>query len=123
MSVLLDTSFFARLLNDEDILHTNAKGYFEYFLKKNITLKVSTISIAEYCVKGKVEELPLENLQIVPLNVDHATKTGAFARAIFEENGRSIDKLSPRDIIPNDAKLFAQANLDDSITHFVTSDS
>jgi len=122
MSVLPDTSFFARWLNDEDPLHTNAKGYFEYFLKKNIILKVSTISIAEYCVKGKIEELPLKNLQIIPFNLDHAAKTGAFAGAIFEENRRSIDKHSPRDIIPNDAKLFAQADLDESITDFVTSD-
>jgi predicted nucleic acid-binding protein len=27
-SVLLDTSFFIRLLNDEDPLHHNAKDYF-----------------------------------------------------------------------------------------------
>jgi len=26
-SVLLDTSFFIRLLNDKDLLHKNAKGY------------------------------------------------------------------------------------------------
>ncbi len=53
-SVLLDTSFFVRLLNDEDPLHNNAKGYFKYFLEEEIVLKVSTISIAEYCVKGKI---------------------------------------------------------------------
>ena len=45
-SVLLDTSFFIRLLNDEDKLHNNAKGYFRYFLENEIVLKVSTISIA-----------------------------------------------------------------------------
>lgn len=28
-SVLLDTSFFIRLLNDEDPLHSNALGYFQ----------------------------------------------------------------------------------------------
>ena len=27
-SVLLDTSFFIRLLNSDDLLHTNAKDYF-----------------------------------------------------------------------------------------------
>jgi len=121
-SVLLDTSFFVRLLNDEDSLHTNAKGYFRYFLEKEITLKVSTISIAEYCVKGQIDELPLRNIQIIPFNLDHAKKTGNFAKAIFEENKISQDKLIPRAIIPNDSKLFAQADLDISITHFVTSD-
>lgn len=122
-SVLLDTSFFVRLLNDEDALHTNAKGYFQYFLEQEVVLKVSTITIAEYCVKGNIDELPLKNIQIIPFNLDHAKRTGAFARAIFEENKISIEKLSPRAIIPNDSKLFAQADLDKSTTHFVTSDS
>ncbi len=122
-SVLLDTSFFVRLLNDEDFLHGNAKGYFKYFLEEDITLKISTISIAEYCVKGKIDELPLKNIQIVPFNLDHAVKTGEFAEVIFEENKISKDKLSPRAIIPNDSKLFAQADLDKSVTYFVTSDS
>ena len=32
-SVILDTSFMIRLLNESDFLHPNAKGYFKYFLK------------------------------------------------------------------------------------------
>ncbi|NLT51460.1 MAG: type II toxin-antitoxin system VapC family toxin [Ignavibacteria bacterium] len=122
-SVLLDTSFFVRLLNDEDSLHNNAKGYFRYFLENEIVLKVSTISIAEYCVRGKIDELPLRNLQIIPFNLDQAKRTGEFAEKIFKQNKINKEKLSPRAIIPNDSKLFAQADLDKSITHFVTSDS
>jgi predicted nucleic acid-binding protein len=122
-SVLLDTSFFVRLLNDEDSLHNNAKEYFRYFLENEIILKVSTISIAEYCVKGKIDELPIRNIQIIPFNLDQAKRTGEFAEAIFEENKIQKERLSPRAIIPNDAKLFAQADLDKSITYFVTSDS
>ena len=34
ISVLLDTSFFIRLLNSEDPLHENAKGYYKYFLEE-----------------------------------------------------------------------------------------
>ncbi len=122
-SVLLDTSFFIRLLNDQDTLHANAKGYFKYFLENEYTLKVSTISIAEYCVRGQVDELPLRNIQIIPFNLDQAVRTGEFANAIFTENKTSADKLTPRAIIPNDSKLFAQADLDKSVTFFVTSDS
>jgi len=121
-SVLLDTSFFIRLLNDEDPLHTNAKDYFKYFLENEVILKVSTISIAEYCVKGKVDELPLKNIQIIPFNFEQAQRTGIFAAVIFEENKIAKEKLHPRAIIPNDSKLFAQADLDNSITYFVTSD-
>lgn len=62
-SVLLDTSFFLRFLNDVDPLFKNAEGYFRYFLSENIAMIISTISIAEYCVRGDVHELPLKNLQ------------------------------------------------------------
>lgn len=121
-SVLLDTSFFIRLLNDEDPLHRNAVGYYKYFLENEITLKISNISIAEYCVLGKLEDLPLKNLQIIPFNLKEAERTGKFAHVIFSENKIEIEKLTPRAIIPNDSKLFAQADLDKTITHFITSD-
>src|SRR5690606_15896243 len=85
-------------------------------------LKVSTISIAEYCVLGKLEDLPLKNIQILPFNLKDAERTGEFAKIIFTESKISIENLSPRAIIPNDSKLFAQADLDNSISHFVTSD-
>ena len=37
-SVLLDTSFFCRLLSKSDPLHENAKGYFRYFLDNGIDM-------------------------------------------------------------------------------------
>jgi len=68
-SVLLDTSFFIRLLNDEDSLHKNAVACYKYFIENDIVLKVSTISIAEYCVLGNLEDLPLKDIQIIPFNL------------------------------------------------------
>lgn len=122
-SVLLDTSFFIRLLNDEDSLHKNARNYFKYYLDHSVQLNVSTISIAEYCVKGNIHELPLRNLHILPFNLDHAIQAGKFADVIFTQKKITGAELHPRAIIPNDSKLFAQADCDDSITQFVTSDS
>lgn len=121
-SVLLDTSFFIRLLNPNDSLHENAKGYYKYYLEEEIALKFSTISIAEFCVVGNIDELPLKNLQIVPFNIPQAKRTGEFAKVIFEQKKISGESLSPRAIIPNDSKLFAQADWDKTVTHFVTSD-
>lgn len=108
-AVLLDTSFFLRFLNDSDTLFKNADGYFRYFLQKEITMMISTISVAEYCVGGDVHELPLRNLQIVPFNLDHSKKTGEFAKIVFQNRNKL--KLKERNIIPNDTKLFAQAEL------------
>ncbi len=122
-SVLLDTSFFIRLLNDEDSLHQNARDYYKYFLESGLILKTSTITVAEYCTGGSVDELPLMNIQILPFNFDHAKRAGEFARVIFEERNISKVNLKPRAIIPNDSKLFAQADCDKSIQYFVTSDA
>ena len=61
-AVLLDTSFFLRFLNEGSPLFSNADGYFRYFLQNEIKMYISTISIAEYCVGGDINELPLKNL-------------------------------------------------------------
>jgi len=120
-AVLLDTSFFLRFLNDNDPLFKNADGYFRYFLKKEIAMMVSTISIAEYCVGGDVHELPLRNLQIVPFNLDHSKRTGEFAKIVFQNKGKL--KLNERNIIPNDTKLFAQADCEKSVEFYISSDA
>lgn len=120
-AVLLDTSFFIRFLNDEDSLYNNADDYFRYFIQKEIIMVISTISIAEYCVGGDVHELPLRNLQILPFNLDHSKKTGEFARIVFQQKGSL--KLKERNIIPNDSKLFAQADSEKMIEYYLSSDS
>ena len=103
-------------------LKTGAPKQLQYYLEKEIIMKISTISIAEYCVRGKLSDLPLKNVQIVPFNLDHAQRAGQFARVLFAARKATDKRLHPRAIIPNDSKLFAQASLDPLITHFVTSD-
>lgn len=120
-SVLLDTSFFLRLLNDESPLYENADKYFRYFIQNEISMMISTISIAEYCVGGDVSELPLRNLQIVPFNFEHSKRTGEFAKIVFQNKGKL--KLNERNIIPNDSKLFAQADCEKSIEFYLSSDT
>ena len=120
-AVLLDTSFFLRFLNDTDPLFKNTDGYFRYFIQQEITMIISTISIAEYCVGGDVHELPLRNLQILPFNLDHSKRTGEFARIIFQNKGKL--KLRERNIIPNDTKLFAQADTEKIIEFYLSSDT
>lgn len=122
-AVLLDTSFFIRFLNESDLLFKNADGYFRYFLQKEITMMISTISIAEYCVGGDVHELPLRNLQIVPFNLDHSKRTGEFAKIAFNAKRNGTIDVANRNIIPNDTKLFAQADCEKSIEFYLSSDS
>ena len=109
--VLLDTSFFIRLLNEEDPLHENALGYFRYFLEHDFVIKVSTIAIAEYCVRGEVNELPLKNMLIVPFNFDHAQRAGKMIAEVYAEKKRRGATITPRAVVPNDTKMFAQPDI------------
>jgi len=119
-SVLLDTSFFLRFLNEADPLFKNADGYYRYFLQNGYPLIISTVSVAEYCVGGNVDELPLKTLQILPFNFYHAVKAGTFARIVFNNKGKL--QLQNRNIIPNDTKLFAQADAETEIGFYLSSD-
>lgn len=122
-AVLLDTSFFLRFLNENDRLFKNADGYFRYFLQTEIDMLISTISIAEYCIGGDIYELPLKNLQIVPFNLNHAQKTGEFAKIAFQERSNGNFQVNERKIIPNDTKLFAQADSERAVDYYLSSDT
>jgi predicted nucleic acid-binding protein len=119
--VLLDTSFFIRFLNESDPLFKNSEGYYKYFIQKEIPMFMSTISIAEYCVLGTINELPLKDLQIIPFNLSHSKRTGEFARIVFNKKGKL--KLQQRNIIPNDTKLFSQADVESNIGYYLSSDT
>jgi hypothetical protein len=119
--VLCDTIYFIRLLDKTSVLHVNARGYFKYFTENGYQLAISTIAIAEYCVGGDIHELPLKNLQIVPFNLDHSKRTGEFAKIAFQNKGKL--KLNERNIIPNDTKLFAQADCEKSVEFYLSSDT
>jgi len=120
---LLDTSFFLRFLNEKDDLFENADKYYQYFLKKEIKLFISTISIAEYCVRGTIDQLPLRNLIVLPFNIKQAEKAGEFARILYEARKNKNLEVAERPIIINDAKLFAQAHTDERINYYVTADT
>jgi len=119
-AVLLDTSFFIRLLTDTDCYHKNAKEYYKYFLDNKIAIKCSTVSVAEYCVKGDYADLPLLQIQILPFNFHHAVKAGEMGNILF--TARDKIQTPDRKIIQNDIKLFAQADVEPEIDAFVTSD-
>lgn len=120
--VLLDTSFFIRLLNEEDPLHENALGYFRYFLEHDFMIKISTIAIAEYCVRGEVSELPLKNMLIVPFNFDHAQRAGKMIAEVYAEKKKRGATITPRTVVPNDTKMFAQADVEPDINFYGTAD-
>ncbi len=62
-------------------------GISDIFLEHDFVIKISTIAIAEYCVRGDVSELPLKNMLIVPFNFDHAQRAGKMIAEVYAEKG------------------------------------
>ena len=114
-SVILDTSFMIRLLSESDPLHANAKGYFRYFLDHSIPMYFSTVSVAEYCVRGDFYDLPFANIRILPFNISHAKEAGRFASTLFTAKQKGLIEIPNRLIIPNDSKIFAQGSIERDI--------
>lgn len=121
--VLCDTSYFIRWAKPSETLHPAAQTYLKFLVEGGHTLYVSTIALAEYAVRDAIANLPLRYFRVVPFNVDHAQRAGEFARAVFEARGALPQQITQRTIIPNDTKMFAQADVTPEITHYLTADS
>lgn len=120
--VFCDTGFVIRLLDRTNDLHNNAVGYFRYFLENDFIIRMSTIAVAEFCVKDKIENLPLKNILLSPFNAFHATKTGECAKILFDAKAKGILEVGARIMIQNDVKLLVQAQCE-SADYYLTSDA
>jgi hypothetical protein len=72
--------FFLRFLNDNDPLFKNADNYFRYFIERDITMIVSTISIAEYCVGGDSSETTTSESSNTPVQFKSCPKGRAVCQ-------------------------------------------
>jgi len=122
LGVLCDTGFLIRLNQPQDPLHANARGYLKHLLAGDHRLYVSTIALAEYAVRDKIENLPMRYFRVLPFNIDHAQKAGEFAWTVFSQRDQIPAEITQRVIIPNDTKMFAQADVTTAITHYPTAD-
>lgn len=117
--VLLDTAFLIKLQDENDPKNASAVQYFKYFLDKKFRLYLSSIAIAEYCVKGDFNDLPLNECRILVFGAAHAQVAGKL-RAIYSPVRTEED--GTRNVVINDIKMFAQADVSENIGYFVTFD-
>jgi len=120
--VLCDTSYFIRWAKSDDPLHVAAHSYLKYLVEGGHTLYVSTIALAEYSVRDAISNLPLRYFRVLPFNVDHAQRAGEFTRAVLQARGSMPEQITQRVVIPNDSKMFAQADVTPDVTHYLTAD-
>lgn len=118
--VLVDTSLVIRLLKSDDELHPNARAWFKELLDRKVAMYLSTIVIAEWCVKGNFDELPVRNLRVLPFNVDHARRAGPLMGVLLK--ARESAGPEDRNVVLNDVKLLAQAEASSGISHILTKD-
>lgn len=105
-SIMLDTSFCIRLMDANDLLHTNALQYFKFFLQEKIIIHLSTIVAAEYAVGDDPQNLPLINLQIETFDFRDAATAGIFHKKLIG-NKTNVAGYNRR-IVANDVKILAQ---------------
>ena len=120
--VFCDTGFMIRLLDKTSDLHENALGYFRYFLENDFLIRMSTIAVAEFCVKDQIEHLPLQQILLSPFNAIHANITGECARILYSAKAKGVLEVNARVLIQNDVKLLVQAECE-SAEYYLTSDS
>ena len=110
-------------MNPDDQLHQVALNVFKGYVTSGIKCKVSTIALAEYGVKGDLRYLPIRYLQYLPFDYSHAEVASLFMRTVIKVKQERGAIISPRVIIPNDTKMFAQASADPDVYAFVSADA
>lgn len=107
----MDTSFFIRLLDQEDEHYSHAVKYYRRFVSDGTKLFSSTIVMAEFGVETDLANYPARGISTLSFDAAHANQTAIFARAAYRGRRKGIISLEHRKIIPNDTKLMAQAHL------------
>lgn len=121
-SVLIDTSFLIRLLKKENDLYQNAQDYFKYFRENKIDVYLSSIVIGEYCVKDKIESIPLKFFKQISFDLRDAKFSGIFTGILLKD--KDLRENTERILIKEDCKLISQVytrNINAYITKDVSS--
>jgi hypothetical protein len=115
-AVLLDTSFLITLADPRRERHPVAKNFYKHFLSSRMPMFVSAIVIAEFCIKQKLETLPLEQLILVPFSHEDAVQAASFDFKSLR-NGAENDRQSLKD----DIKIIGHAHARD-LGYLITDD-
>ena len=122
VKVACDTSFMIRLLDENSDLNDNAIGYWKRFRQTGALVYFSAIAMSEYCVKGELSTLPIDEFLLSPFNLMDAKMSAECAKALMEAKAKGVVTAENRAIAYNDVKILAQAE-NCGAQYFLTSDS
>jgi hypothetical protein len=96
------------------------------FIRQQINMRISTISIAEYCVKGDYDDLLKYELMLpISYHENMAIITSSFAKILLDAKRNGITEFPDfnKKVIANDVKLLATANSNIDISYYISSDT
>lgn len=118
-SVLLDTSFLITLADNSRPNHDTAKRYYREFIRRGVTMYLSTIVISEFQQVQPVTDLMVSgNYMPLPFNFEDAIKTAEVAFNLGGMDRRGENRSNCKD----DIKLIGQAEAN-GINLIITDDS
>ncbi|MDX1942468.1 MAG: PIN domain-containing protein [Saprospiraceae bacterium] len=113
--VLLDTSFLITLSDESRENHKLAKEFYKYFLDEKISMIISSIVVSEFSIKEPISDLPLQNFQFLPFNINDAIKSAEIYDIHYQ------DRALQRDCLKDDFKILAQC-INSKASYFITDD-
>ena len=112
---LLDTSFLVALVNENDLFHAQALDFYAYFVEHKIPMLLSTIVLAEFCVRQDLSDLNLSDFRVLPFNLPDARTGGQLDFQFFKNRGIQ------RECLKDDLKIIAQG-INENVKFFATAD-
>ncbi len=101
--VFLDTSFLISLVNPAEANHQTATLFYRHFLKERMPMAISAIVVAEFCVKQRLDTLPME--QFVPLPFTHEDAVVVAGLDFKAYQSPAV----PRPVLKDDFKIIGHA--------------
>lgn len=108
LPVCLDTSYLISFADPTRPHHGTALEYFRHCLAAGIPMFIPTLAAAEFEVRQRITDLPLQNFRILPFNLPHARKAAQFSAALREGVVRPAPEDARR-VVVNDLNILGQA--------------
>src|SRR5712671_638477 len=103
---VLDTGFLITLVDLSRPNHAAARGYYKYFLERQIVMLLPTVVACEFCIVQPVTDLPLRNFRVLPFNLADAMKCAELNAHHYRQQMANVGQ---RDAVKDDFKIIAQA--------------
>ena len=116
-SILLDTGFLITVFDDQRPNHATTLALYQFLIEHGFLMFLSSIVVAEFCTRGDIKQLPLNNFLPLSFDIFDGALAGKLNFSTFMKPGADRDRAGLKD----DVKLLAQM-IQRNISYFATED-